>query len=148
METVHTFSLIEELGLVIQCHKGIVNGESLKQVKLSVLKHPSFNRHFKFLVDLRDTEIVMTNEELIEYELWLVNHPDLSKIQQFAIYTNSTSQVERAFEYIKNTGIRIDHYGIFTSLASAMGWLQIELSSKALLKLRLESMISSSAKVA
>ena len=58
------------------------------------------------------------------------------KISRFAIYTNSPGQVERAFQYIKNTGIRIDHYGIFTSLSGALGWLQIPSMAKPVIEYR------------
>lgn len=126
----HTYIIIKEHRLIVQNHIGPFNGEDMKRVKLKIIEDPDFEQDFNFLVDLRDSEINMTSEELIEYENWLLSHPILGKIEKFALFTNTPQQFEIALDYISKAGIRVNHYEIFRTLGDTLKWLNIDQSNK------------------
>ena len=143
----HTYLIIKEQRLIIQNHIGPFNGEDMKRVKLQIIEDQDFEPDFNFLVDLRDSEINMTSDELIEYENWLLSHPILGNIEKFALFTNTPQQFEVALDYISKAGIRVSHYDIFRTLGDSLQWLNINPSYKLDINNRIKEMTKSTVTV-
>ncbi len=137
----HTYTILKDYGLIVQNHTGPFTADDMKRVKSSVLDHPDFNVNFNFLVDLRDSQINMTTDELIAYENWLLSHPVLGDIKKFAIFTNTPQQFEKAIDYIAHVGIRVDHYKIFRTLGTALFWLGVDTTHKTKINEELKLMV-------
>ena len=122
----HSYDIFSEVGLVVMRFTGVLTIGQLNKLKSDAIKERAFQSDFNILIDLREADIQISPTELVVHEKWISKHPLYSKIDKFAILTLFPEQVEVSFNYVKNAGLRIDHYMIFQTVCNSLEWLEIE----------------------
>jgi len=133
MNTNKNFHIIKNLGLIIVSHDEIINQESIETVISDLIGNPFFKRNYKVLIDVRNSEIKMTSDEIEVLSSFVFNKLKATGIKKFALLVK-TSQINKAAEFVHYYR-QPKRYRVFSSFDSALYWLGIPMERKSQVKI-------------
>jgi hypothetical protein len=127
MKKKYTNYIIKELGLVIQYLEGIITIDVLKDLKSELWEDASYSSEYPVLIDIRRSEIHLTETELRDYGNWLICHQTTHrKPVNSALLTNTPRQVALSTLFIKKNDKSKLRHEIFSTLDGAAHYLDID----------------------
>jgi len=124
-KTINIYSIIKEIGLVIQLHRFEITIEYLKNIKQKILKDPDFEPHYTFLIDIRDTYGTVSVEETTEYGKFVTQTMETGNQVRLALLTNNPEHVAKGSIFRWMTAKSNLEYGIFTTVEGGLNWLNV-----------------------
>lgn len=133
MDTNKNFHIIRNLGLIIVSHDEIINQESIETVLSGLIGNPFLKHNYKVLIDVRNSVIKMTTEEINILSSFAFNKLKAIGIKKFALLV-TTSQINEALEFVDYYR-QPKKYRVFSSFDSALYWLGIPIERKSQVKI-------------
>ncbi|PCH77357.1 MAG: hypothetical protein COB98_03680 [Flavobacteriaceae bacterium] len=122
-----SYTILKELGLVIQCHTREISPEKGKYSRLKIYLDQDYDKKFMLLVDIRTTNFVSKTSELDIhlYADFLIEMQQNYGCNRTAVLTDNPAQVAnsmRIISILKDYGMDCH---IFSTLGAASNWLGI-----------------------
>jgi hypothetical protein len=141
MKDIYKYSILKEVGLVIQFHQNKLTFEGIKKLKSDIINDKDFNPYYVFIIDVRKAEIIMTRTELEDYGDWVVENLKLKGLRRLALLTENPDQVVKSTIYTLNVKVSPLNYNIFSSLEGAIPWLNIDTANIDLIRAEINKLV-------
>jgi len=98
-----SYLILPENGVVIETITGKVKLKKMKTDRDLIYSEPNFKAHFDFLLDTRDAQILLNEEELIEYLEYLSNKTNILCTRKTVMLTRPElkEEFEHSFKQFK-----------------------------------------------
>lgn len=140
MADIYKYSILKDIGLIIQYHQNNITKNKMKQLKSDIINDKDFNPKFGFIVDLRNATINLTENELIEYGNWVKENLKLTGLMRLVLLTSTPDHVMKTIIFSLNEKISPLHYKTFSTLAASIIWLNIDISNLDLIEKEIEKL--------
>lgn len=140
MADVYEYSILKDIGLIIQYHQNNITLNKMKQLKTDIINDKDFNPKFGFIVDIRNANVNLTENELLEYGNWVRENLKLTGLMRLVLLTSTPDQVTKTIIFSLNENISPLHYKTFSTLAASIKWLTIDLSNLDLIEKEIEKL--------
>ncbi len=143
MQTINRYTILREIGLVLQVHRFEITIECFKNIKLEIMKDPRFEREFMFLVDIRDTYGDVSVEETTAYGKFVAENMATENKVRLSLLTDDPEHVAKGhvFKWMLDSS-NLD-YEIFTTLEASLNYLNISIKDSNLVKNELDKLRTS-----
>ncbi|MDE5416487.1 hypothetical protein L3049_00605 [Labilibaculum sp. DW002] len=129
MIDVYKYSILKDVGLIIQYHQNNITKERMKQLKSNIINDKDFNPKFGFIVDIRKAKVNLTENELLEYGNWVNENLKLTGLMRLVLLTSTPDHVTKTIIFSLNENISPLQYKTFSTLAASVKWLNIDLEN-------------------
>lgn len=126
--SIQKYVILDEVGLIIEYYQGVLTLDATKKSMLKIINDPKFNSDFVFIIDIRNSIINITKEELDALGLWVFDNLKLTGLARLAVLTSNTEQVVTSMIFSINENFTDRDYETFSTLSSAIRWLNINSS--------------------
>ena len=120
-----TFKIIPELRIIIEYAQGDLVINDFFALKKLEFKHPDFNPHFNYIVDVRNADVDISSEDLQQYVDYASCNPLLSNKRHSALLTDTPNQAATSMLYklhLKKTPMNFE---VVSTLKAALEWIQV-----------------------
>lgn len=126
-----TYSILKDIGLIIQYHEVLYSIEEASEIKLKFRQDKDYNPSFPILVDMRNTVIKLKANDLIEYGNWINKTFKSDKILiapvKVVLLTSKPDQVAYSTIFTTNKNLKNLNYTIFSTLTTSLEWFNINM---------------------
>ncbi|PHS51417.1 MAG: hypothetical protein COB01_10290 [Lutibacter sp.] len=134
------YHILKENELIIEHHSGNLDIGSFINFKTTLSTDPSFSPNFNFIMDLRDVTFETSESDLKKYADFLTNSKKYKGKRKIAVITNTPNQVVSSVLFKQMYSNPSHIIEIFSTVNSALKWLQIEDLSVLKIKNAIESL--------
>jgi len=138
MENIYRYSILNNIGLIIQYHENNLTLNGIKRLKSEIIEDKHYNPEYVFLVDVRRAKIKMTGDELFEYGIWTKEIMKLKGLMRLAILTNDPEQVAVSTIYTLNEKMLPLKHQVFSTLDAALDWLHVDISNQNVVEVEID----------
>lgn len=129
MKKTVTYSILKDIGIIIQYHEVLYSIEESSKIKIKFKKDEDYDPSFPILVDMRNTTIKLETDDLIKYGNWINKTFKSDKIQisptKVVLLTSKPDQVAYSTIFTSNKNLKSLDYGIFSTLRASLEWFHI-----------------------
>ena len=126
MSDIYKYSILKDIGLVIQYHQNNITKNKMQQLKSDIINDKDFNPKFGFIVDLRNATINLTEDELLEYGNWVKENVKLTGLMRLVLLTSTPDHVTKTILFTLNENISPLQYRTFSTVEASIKWLNID----------------------
>lgn len=125
MFEINKYRILEDIGLIIQYHEKSLTYSGMKNLSQEIINDKAFNPDYGFIIDVRRTNLIITEKELHEYGNWMKDNLGLKGCRQVAILTSTPDQVAKFTLFMLNEHLSGINILIFSTINAAVYFLNI-----------------------
>ncbi len=124
-KTIAEYKILPDMNLVLQVYKGPVTLGIIKQVKKEIYQQLTYKTSFNFIVDIRDVEVILTRDDLINYGNFVAEESDPNDRVKVALLSRTPEQLAATMiVQLNEKGNSIEHKA-FNNLKACLAWVGI-----------------------
>ncbi len=125
-----TYRIISELNINLEYYSGLTDLNDLIEVRNKLIKEKSLNPEFNFIVDLRNASFDLNSNIVEEFINYVKSGTDLLWKRKTAILSHTPNQTAFSILYISDLGKLPMKVSSFSTLESAMKWVNLSPSDQ------------------
>lgn len=129
MKKTVTYSILKDIGLIIQYHEVLYSIEEAREIKIKFRQDKNYNPSFPILVDIRNTVVNLKSNDLIKHGDWINDTFKSDKILiepvKVVLLTSKPDQVAYSTIFTNNENLKNLNYTIFSTLKASLEWFNI-----------------------
>jgi len=133
MSKLNKYKIFPELNLLIEFFHGKFGLKELKELKIEEVKEKDYNPNINALVDLRESEPLFNENEIIDYINFVKQNKKIPGSRYSALLTNNPRDLKTSLIYILLGKSLPMKFEIFSTLEASLKWIGIAESNYGLI---------------
>jgi len=122
MESIHKYKIIQNMNLIIEYHAGKLCYDEIIKFKTIQSKDDNYNANYNFLVDIREAEIMLSEDQIINIFKFVIDNKIMIGNRKVAQLTSTPNQVVTTILLEKHNIIPIQT-NVFSTMEAAIRFL-------------------------
>ncbi len=127
-KNISKYKILPEMELILQVYRGQLLYSQIKKMKSEVCNHVLYSPHFNFIIDIRDAELNLSREELIDYANFVVKEIDPEVVVRVAVLSRTPDHVASTMVVQLNMKSKLVKYEAFSTVNASLDWLGLAMT--------------------